>query len=69
ITVAASVAPLAWGLRPSEPRFIFHTATLVSSTVVAVLGSHINHTLRRAEFYNRHRLQSANQRLARLERR
>lgn len=69
ITVAATVAALGWGLRPTEPRFIVHASLLVSSTVLAVLGSHLNHALRRAEFYNRQRLQSANQRLARLERR
>jgi serine/threonine protein kinase len=67
LTVVAAATLLAYGVRPSEPRFVTLVLMLIASSLVASVGSRISHRTRRAEFYNGYRLQRANERLARLD--
>lgn len=48
-------------------RFVTLAWLLMSAVVIGVVGAQRGHRIRRAEFYSRHRLQPANERLARFD--
>jgi serine/threonine protein kinase len=56
-------------LAPTSVLFLYSTNLITTDAVIACVAIHYAYRIRRAEFYNRHRLQVANERLARLEKR
>jgi hypothetical protein len=69
LSIASIPAGMGYGLHLGSPRLITQVSLFLAAAAVGSVGSVINYRVRRAEFYNRHRLQAANERLARLERR
>jgi serine/threonine protein kinase len=68
LTILSMAGSLSLGDPPLGLRFVTLCWLLVSSIVIAVVGAKRGYRIRRAEFYNRHRLQRANERLARFDR-
>jgi hypothetical protein len=66
LTLATIPAAHSFGVGFGDTHMIIQLSLFVSSTGIAVVGAWLNYRIRRAEFYNRHRLQSANERLAKL---
>jgi hypothetical protein len=69
LSLAAPLEGFLSGMSPTSVPFLLQTSMVSASGLVTYIGSRLAHRTRRAEFYNRHRLQSANERLAKLERR
>jgi hypothetical protein len=67
LTAISAATLVVYGVRPTEARFVTLVVMLLASIFVATIGSRRSHLIRRAEFYNRYRLQRANERLARLD--
>jgi hypothetical protein len=68
---ALALSSIAGCLAAGEPwisgRFVTMCWLLTSGVVIGVVGAQRGYRIRRAEFYSRHRLQQANERLARLD--
>jgi tRNA A-37 threonylcarbamoyl transferase component Bud32 len=54
---------------PTSVPFLYSTNMIVTDAVTACLAIQFAYRIRRSEFYNRHRLQVANERLAKLDKR
>jgi hypothetical protein len=69
VTLEFVVSAQLYGRHVTDWQFRYQTTSLVAALLICAVAAQRRYQTARAEFYNRHRLQAANERLARLEER